>query len=515
MRKSVSDICLRLGSGWMAIIVSLTIATQPLFAKPRDESIEKQIARVEMGLLPPVLIDGETPKTVSLLARMAELHVPAVSIAVVHEGKIAWARGFGVVKLGGPPVTLHTLFQAASISKPITALAVLHLAQIGKLSLDTDVNEYLKSWKLPSNQFTQQHPVTLRELLTHTAGVTVHGFPGYAKDQQLPTLVQILNGVAPSNSPPIRVDTKPGSIWRYSGGGYVIIQQLLEDVTGRQFYELMNDIVLAPIGMKESTFEQPLPTGRMKDIAIPYRGNGTPVKGGPHVYPERAPAGLWTTPSDLARYIIEVQHAVAGKSKILTAAMANEMLTPTLNYQGLGPRVAGTSPRRYFQHTGANEGYRCLLVGYEDGNGLVIMTNSDNGSMLYAELVRTVAYEYDWPEFQPEVHQVTKLEPERFDLLAGTYQLAPDFVVTFSRDEDHLFAQVSGLGRVEIFPEGERDFFAKSTNIAFAFDVDAQGHGKAVTFRQNDRVLHGMRLDDEKAKTIQQESSRSDSRAGR
>ena len=216
---------------------------------------------------------------------------------------------------------------------------MLHLAQIGTLSLDTDVNGYLNSWKLPSNRFTQQHPVTLRELLTHSAGITVHGFPGYAKDQQLPTLVQVLNGVAPSNSPPIRADTLPGSVWRYSGGGYVIVQQLLEDVTGRQFYELMNDVVLAPIGMKESTFEQPLPTGRMKDVAIPYRGNGTPVKGGPHVYPERAPAGLWTTPSDLARYIIEVQHAVAGKSNLLTAAMANEMLTPILNNQGLGPQV--------------------------------------------------------------------------------------------------------------------------------------------------------------------------------
>jgi CubicO group peptidase (beta-lactamase class C family) len=494
MRKSAPDNCSRLGSGFVAVAVLLTIATQPLFASTRDESVEEQIERVETGLLPPVLMDGETPKTVSLRARMAELHVPAVSIAVVHEGKIAWARGFGVVELRGLPVTPHTLFQAASISKPITALAVLHLAQIGKLSLDTDINDYLKSWKLPSNQFTQQHPVTLRELLTHTAGISVHGFPGYAKDEQLPTLVQVLNGVAPSNSPPIRVDTIPGSIWRYSGGGYVIVQQLLDDVTGQQFYELMNDIVLAPIGMKESTFEQPLPTERMKDVAIPYQGNGTPVKGGPHVYPERAPAGLWTTPSDLARYIIEVQHAVAGKSNLLTAAMADEMLTPTLNQQGLGPRAAGTSPRRYFQHGGSNEGYRCLLIGYEDGNGLVIMTNGDNGDMLFWEVVRTVAYEYDWPEFQPDVHRVAKVEPERFDLLAGTYQLAPDFVVTFSRDQDRLFAQVSGQGQVEIFPEGERDFFAKSTNIAFTFDVDAQGQGKAVTFRQYDRVLHGMRI---------------------
>ena len=509
MRKSVTDVCSRLGNGSMAAIVSLTIAMQPLFAKPRDASVEEQIARVETGLMPPVLIDGEAPRTVSLLARMAELHIPAVGIAVVHEGRIAWARGFGVVTLGGPPATSHTLFQAASISKPITALAVLHLVQTGKLALDTDVNEYLKSWKLPSNQFTEQHPVTLRELLTHTAGVTVHGFPGYAKDEPLPTLVQVLNGVAPSNSPPIRVDTLPGSTWRYSGGGYVIVQQLLSDVTGQQFYKSMEDIVLTPIGMRESTFEQPLPAERMKDVATPYRESGRPVKGGPHVYPERAPAGLWTTPSDLARYIIEVQHAVAGKSaRVLTAAMANQMLTPTLNHQGLGPRAAGTAPQRYFQHSGANEGYRCLLMGYEDGNGLVIMTNSDNGTMLFNDLIRTVAYEYDWPEFQPVVHRVATFEPKRFDLLAGTYQLEPDLVVTFSRDEDHLFAQMSGQGRIELFPEGERAFFAKSTNVAFTFDVDARRRGKAVTFRQYDRVVAGVRLGDEKAKTVSEELSR-------
>jgi CubicO group peptidase (beta-lactamase class C family) len=508
MRASVSSACWSLVAGLAATLVSLAIG-RPAMAETRDLSVAAQIKQIETALLPPVLVDGESPRPASLLDRMAELHVPAVSIAVVHDGKIAWAHAFGVTKLGGRPATPHTLFQAASISKPITALAVLHLAQLGKVDLDADVNGYLKSWKLPSNEFTARHPVTLRELLTHTAGITVHGFPGYAANEPLPTLVQVLNGVAPSNTAPIRVDTIPGTGWRYSGGGYVIVQQVLEDVTGRPFYRLMNDTVLAPIGMKDSTFEQPLAEGRMKDVAVPYRSNGTPVKGGSHVYPERAPAGLWTTPSDLARYIIEVQHALSGESnRVLTSAMTNEMLTPVSNAQGLGPRAAGTSPHRYFQHSGANEGYQCLLIGYEDGNGMVIMTNGDNGGSLFFEVVRTIAHQNDWPEFQPPVHKVAGFDSQQFDLLAGTYQLAPNFVVTFSRDHDLLFAQASGRGPVEIFSDTAGAFFSKSTDVAFTFDVDAQRRGTGVTFRQNDRILRGARLDDEQAKAIAEEFAR-------
>jgi CubicO group peptidase (beta-lactamase class C family) len=195
--------------------------------------------------------------------------------------------------------------------------------QSGKLSLDADVNQYLKTWKVPESSFTEPTKVTLRGLLTHTAGMTVHGFAGYASDAPVPSLLQILNGEKPANSAPIRVDTKPGDIWRYAGGGYVVAQLLLQQVTGEPFPKLMHDTVLAPIGMTRSTYEQPLPKGRMAEVAMPYRQDGQPVPGGPHVYPEMAPAGLWTTPSDLARNAIEVQQALAGTTdRVLSAAMA-------------------------------------------------------------------------------------------------------------------------------------------------------------------------------------------------
>ena len=160
----------------------------------------------------------------------------------------------------------------------------------------------------------------------------------------------------------------------------------------------MQESVLAPIGMTRSTFEQPMPASRLKEVATPYDSEGRAVPGGPHVYPEMAPAGLWTTPSDLALYATEVQKALAGKSAVLSAAMARQMLIP--NGQGLGPQTGGRKENLYFAHSGSNEGYKCYFVAYNNGDGAVIMTNGNNGARLANDIVRTIAYEYKWPDFQ-------------------------------------------------------------------------------------------------------------------
>ncbi len=307
---------------------------------------------------------------------MEALRVPGVSIAVIHNGEIAWARGFGVTRLGGDPVTPDTLFQAGSISKPVAAAGVLALVQSGKLGLDTDVNEYLTSWKVTANSFTEGAKITLRQLLTHTAGMTVHGFPGYASDADVPTLVQVLNGQVPANTPPIVVDIAPGKIWRYSGGGYVVAQQLLDDVTGMPFTRFMQETVLSPVGMTRSTYEQPLPEDRIAVAATPYRDTGRPVRGGAHTYPEMSAAGLWTTASDLARFAIAVQSSFAGRSNgFLSAAITRQMVTPGLGGWGLGFHA----DRRWFAHGGADDGFQANLFAYNDGDGVVVMTNSDNG----------------------------------------------------------------------------------------------------------------------------------------
>jgi CubicO group peptidase (beta-lactamase class C family) len=272
---------------------------------------------------------------------MEHHNVPGISIAVINDGKIEWARGYGLADVAeGRPVTTTTLFQAASISKPVAATAALTLVEEGSLELDRNVNEWLVSWKMPENDYTAVQPVTLRELLTHSAGTTVHGFPGYARSAQIPNAIGVLDGEG--NTDPIRVDIVPGSQWRYSGGGYTAMQLLLTDVAGMSFAAIMRERVLGPAGMSESTYEQPLPESRWSQAATGYRPDSSEVEEKWHVYPEQAAAGLWTTPTDLAHFAIAVQQAYAGESEsMLSQEMAEAMLTPDENDWGLGPGIMG------------------------------------------------------------------------------------------------------------------------------------------------------------------------------
>lgn len=223
---------------------------------------------------------------------MSQLHVLGLSVAVIHNGSIEWARGFGLKQQGGSPVASDTLFQAGSISKPVAAMAALHLVQEGELSLDAPANMQLVSWKVPESPAANGKPVTLRELLTHTGGFTVHGFPGYAANTPVPTLIQVLDGQKPANTPLIRLESEPGSKWNYSGGGYTVMQQMVLDATKEPFPKLLHDTVLGPIGMTHSTYRQPLPTDLQAEAAVPYEGDGTAVPGGAHTYPEMAAAGF-------------------------------------------------------------------------------------------------------------------------------------------------------------------------------------------------------------------------------
>ena len=254
-------------------------------------------------------------------AEMAKRKVVGLSLAVIQGGKIVKARGYGTIgggsggaggAGGATPVTTDTLFQAGSISKSVSALGALRLVERGQLSLDEDVNARLKGWKLPDSDATVDRKVTVRGILSHTAGLTVHGFPGYAAGKPVPTLVQVLDGTPPANTPAIRVDVAPGSLWRYSGGGYTVLQELMGDVTGKPFPGLLRTLVLAPIGMSHSSFQQPLPPERAALTATGHLADRSAVEGRWHVYPEMAAAGLWTTPSDLARFAMEIQRTLAG-----------------------------------------------------------------------------------------------------------------------------------------------------------------------------------------------------------
>jgi len=485
--------------------VFLLAASVPSMAQP-EASIEAQIGDITNNIAPAVVAKGAPAPHVTLASRMAALHVPGVSVAVIHDGKILWARGFGVTQLGGAPVTENTLFQAGSISKPVTAMAVMHLVQAGRLNLDADINTYLKSWKVPENEFTAQKKVTLRGLLSHTAGVTVHGFPGYASGAPVPTLVQVLNGEKPANTPAIRVDTTPGTLWRYSGGGYVITQQMLLDVTGQSFPAFMQATVLGPLGMTHSTYEQPLPAARQPDAATPYDQNGVAVVGGAHTYPEMAPAGLWTTPSDLARYAMGVQKALASQSRILSKATAAEMVKDVgMGHYGLGPEVGGKPDHPYFDHGGVDEGFVSYIAAYDRGDGAVIMTNSLNGGRLGNELMATIGREYHWPDFAPKENEVAEVSPQLLDAYAGSYRQGRFSVVSISRNGDHLAVKQGAQDLGDLYPASDRDWFFTAVPARLTFQVGTDGTPTAFVRHANDMDVSASRISAAEARQIADE----------
>jgi CubicO group peptidase (beta-lactamase class C family) len=367
-------------------------------------ALEQRIHRVENGLMPAEIGKGESAPKWTVAERMAHYNVEGVSVAVIDNYAIHWAKGYGVLdKNTSQPVTTETLFQAGSISKPVAATAALHLVETGRLNLDEDVNLKLKSWHVPENEFTREQKVTLRRILSHGAGLTIHGFPGYSVDEPVPTLVEILDGEKPANTGAIRVDILPGTKERYSGGGYTILQLLLTEVTGQPFPDLLKSMVLAKIGMRHSSYRQPLPPDWANAAASGYRSNGSPVKGKWHVYPEMAAAGLWTTASDLARFAIEIQKSREGRSNlVLSREMTTQMLTRQMDNAGLGLFLEGTSQSPRFGHNGADEGFQALMLATLDsGRGAVVMANSDNGVRLAQEIVLGIAAEYGWPDYKP------------------------------------------------------------------------------------------------------------------
>ncbi|WP_082662016.1 serine hydrolase [Terracidiphilus gabretensis] len=439
--------------------------------------VQKRIAAIENCVPPTVLIRNGPEPCPTLAKRMAELHVPGVSIAVVHKGAIEWAKGYGVRQTGGEPVNADTVFQAGSISKPVAALAALHLVEQGKLSLDADINTELTSWKLPPSDAAPGATVTLRELLTHTAGMTVHGFPGYEAGVQVPTLVQVLNGEKPANTDAIRVDSAPGKNWRYSGGGFTVMQQMAVDAAKEPFPKLLHDTVLAPIGMSRSTYEQPLPADRLKNAAMPYNDDGTPVKGGPHTYPEMAAAGLWTTPSDLCRYILEVQNSLAGKTNhVLSQSMTEKMLTGGMGGWGLGVQLGGAAGNPWFSHGGVNAGYESLFVAYDkDGDGAVVMTNAQGGTRLADEVMHAIAAVYDWPDYRPVERTIVKVDPTVLAKYVGTYELSPDFSIVFTLEGNQLMTQATHQPKFPVYPESETKFFLTVVDAEVEFVKDDKG----------------------------------------
>ncbi len=438
-----------------------------------------------------VALGAQVPDSLDRAIRreMARREIPGLSIAVIDSGRIVLARGYGVTKVGGSPVTEQTLFQAGSISKAVTAVATMRLVARGTLKLDRDVNEQLVSWKLRDTAVAEGEKVTVRQLLSHSAGLNVHGFPGYALTEPMPTAVQVLNGEKPTNTQAIRIEQKPGSQWRYSGGGYTILQVLMSDVAHQPFAELMQAEVLTPAGMTASTYTQPLPPTHSPKAATGHYPDGSAVVGGWHSYPEMAAAGLWTTPSDLARFAIAFQNAYRREPNgIVPAEIANQMLSYQRNdFQGLGFALKGNNRRLEFSHNGRDEGFDASLSATaSSGQGVAIMINANENSGAVERIRQVVAKLYGWPSEQrsPAPSRAITVSSQQLASVAGRYEMRNNQMATFEVSSGALALMIDGRPADEFVAVGTDDYARTDGVVALHFLRD--GGGRVTGFEVRD-----------------------------
>lgn len=428
--------------------------------KKYSPKIEKKIKEVENNLGLWVNIEGSSNQH-TLQQQMDAYHVNGVSIAVVKDHKIEWARGYGWADTATQrPVTSETLFQAASISKSINGIGILKLVEEKQVNLDSDINDYLNKWKFPYDSLSKGKKITLANLLSHTAGLNVSGFPGYEKEDNIPALGFILDGKKPANTPAVRSVFEPGLKFQYSGGGIAISQLLLQDVTGKSYETFMRKQVLKPMGMHSSFYSQPPSSNKQNILATAYNDEGKEVKGKYHIYPEQAAAGLWTNPTDLASYIIETQLALQGKSsKVLSQEMTKIRLNPFKDSKSaLGVFISKKGDQSYFQHGGKNEGFVAQYYGsIEGGNGVVVMANSSNTSILM-EIINSVALVYDWKRFyEPKIKKVVKINNNILETYLGEYKI--DDTVLSIKKADNGIIICQGKEKNKMNFVSDTDFF--------------------------------------------------------
>jgi CubicO group peptidase (beta-lactamase class C family) len=451
------------------------------------------IRNVENNLAPNAeyVIAGEPLERYSVSERMEYYKIPSLSIAVIYKGKMVWAKAYGYADVERKvKADVNTIYQAASISKSINAAGILKLVEGGRLALDKDIRQYLKTWTFPDNELSQNITVTIRGLLSHTAGIGTGGFMGYTPGGPLPTINEMLDGKKPANNEPVRAVLTPNKKMQYSGGGTLITKKILQDNFGSDYDSLMQKLVLKPLSMHRSSFGQPLSSG-VKNVALAYDRDKNQVPGKYNVYPEQAPDGLWTTPSDLAKFIMSIQGSIANKKGVLSGSTVKDMLAPVLTSSnaGLGLFVVDKSGEKYFTHNGANVGYRSRYYGsFTGGYGVVVFVNSDNDGIIN-EVINSVALTYKWKNFfNPEVRTIISLPDKSMDDFTGEYSSEnPAVKILISKQDGQLELQLKK--KEKMFFISEKAFFLKSSPTQIAEFVIVNGTVHALVVKQGDKVV--------------------------
>ena len=416
--------------------------------------------------------EGERAPT--LLDRMNFYHVKGLSIAVVHDYKIEWAKAYGWADSAEQrKATTETLFQACSVSKSLNAVGILKLAQEKKLDLYSDINNYLTSWKFPYDENSAGKKITTANLLSHTAGLSIHGFAGYPNGKNMPTVVQVLDGISPAKNNPVRSEHKPGLRYQYSGGGVTISQLIVMDIAHDDYAEYMQKNVLGPIGMTNSFYIQPVPKEKEELLASGYLEDGKAIPQKYYAIPQAA-GGMWTTPTDICKYIIEMQLSLQGKSnKVLSKDMTTLMMTPYIDEScALGVFIDKKGNEKYFQHSGGNIGFKCQFIGSIDkGNGMMVMANSSSGGIIN-EAVINIARIYGWKDYSVPMATAKKgiiiKEEKELDKYTGTYRDGDVIIRIIKRDNALWYQgfQGGGTNAWKIYFTSDKDFFSRESRAS-------------------------------------------------
>jgi CubicO group peptidase (beta-lactamase class C family) len=432
--------------------------------------------QVERGMLPNVVFAGESQPT-TVQTRMTWHKVPAVSVAVIRNGKLDWSATWGRLKIDGPRAGCSTLFQAGSLSKPVTLLAALRIAEQGLIHFDKNIETYLTSYHLPAGKQTDANPVTFGNLLAHTSGVTPGGYLGYIQGQPIPSDQQTVCAEPPSNSRKVEVLKAPGTVLAYSGGGYTVAEIALQDALHKPFELILREWLFVPVGMREADFTQPLPTASHSYAARGHLTDGGVVPGGWNNHPEQAAAGLWATASDMAAFLIEIGKGYRGESKVFARASLRKLLSESFDGHAYGFRLIGKGEQVFITHYGGNVGYRAgMTLNLTTGDGAVYLTNSDNGSNFGREFFSAVSRVYHWPMFR-EVQVTRATQPvDVLQSLTGRYVFA-DSAVSVVYENNALTLVFPNGDRYAMTPiqGAPREFIHPTTAVRASFEGEGAG----------------------------------------
>ncbi|MFP9100637.1 serine hydrolase [Flavobacterium sp. RHBU_24] len=477
-----------------SIIAILFLFVTTLSSIKAQTPLQNRIKKVENGLIPYVPVKGLPGWTIA--QRMGTHKIPGMSIAVIDNYKIDFAKSYGYADtIQKVPATNNTIYSAGSVSKMVTAIIVMRLVDKGLLDLDTDVNQYLTTWKIEPSSYTVGKGTTLRMLLSHTAGTSQSSYWGFKQGQApLPSIKQILDGDPIAGTRRVVVNSEPGKEFRYSGGGYMIVQMVLMDVLKADFETIARKYVFNPLKMDSSTFDQPLPKKYLTRLSTGY-SEAPWYTPGTYVYPQQAAAGLHTNATDLALLIIEMEKSLAGTSSFLKTETVRQMLTPQIEISngqyteemGLGAFLYRRSDATgdnvsYFEHVGVNAGFVGFATGsLAGGHGVLILLNSgDDFNGFGKELIRSIAAAYQWPAFLPDTLLPAKLTEKELEEFCGRYRKGPNEVVEIMRRDGHFAERINGGKEILCFPTGNDSIVFSDYNIKGLFLRDSSGRISAL-----------------------------------